>query len=91
VDMILVAAAATNFILFFFNLLPIPPLDGGHILQAFTPYRHRDKYEAYARYGPFVLLGVMLIPQVRVVFSVPATWCTQQLYALFGSLFGLGI
>jgi Zn-dependent protease len=91
VDRILVMAAATNFVLFFFNLLPIPPLDGGHIAQAFTPYRHRDKFDAYARYGPFVLLGVMLIPQVRVVFSVPATWCTEHLYGLFGSLFGLGI
>jgi Zn-dependent protease len=91
VDMILVAAAATNFVLFFFNLLPIPPLDGGHILQAFTPYRHRDKYEAYARYGPFVLLGVMLIPQVRVIFSVPATWCTQHLYKGLASLFGIAV
>lgn len=88
VDMILVMAAATNFILLFFNLLPIPPLDGGHILEAFTPYKHRDKYEAYARYGPFVLLGVMLIPQVRVIFSVPATWCTKSLYSGLGSLLG---
>ncbi len=90
VDMILMAATATNFILFFFNLLPIPPLDGGHILQAFTPYRHRDKYDAYARYGPFVLLGVMLIPQVRRVFSIPADWCTDHLYKALGSLFGIG-
>ena len=89
VDMILVMAAATNFVLFFFNLLPIPPLDGGHILEAFTPYKHRDKYEAYARYGPFVLLGVMLIPQVRVIFSVPATWCTKGLYSGLGSLLGI--
>lgn len=89
VDMILVMAAATNFVLFFFNLLPIPPLDGGHILDAFTPYKHRDKYEAYARYGPFVLLGVMLIPQVRVIFSVPATWCTKGLYSGLGSLLGI--
>ena len=91
VDAILYAAAATNFILFFFNLLPIPPLDGGHIAQSFTPYRHREKFDAYARYGPFVLLGVMLIPQVRQVFSVPASWCTDGLYSMFGALFGLGI
>lgn len=88
VDMILYAAAFTNFILFFFNLLPIPPLDGGHILQAFTPYRHRDKYDAYARYGPFVLLGVMLIPKVQVVFSAPARWCTEGLYKGLFSLLG---
>lgn len=90
-DMILFAAAITNFILFFFNLLPIPPLDGGHILQAFTPYKHRDKVEAYARYGPFIMLGVMLIPQVRVIFSVPAQWCTENLYKGFASLLGIAV
>jgi Zn-dependent protease len=89
IDKILIAAAATNFILFFFNLLPIPPLDGGHIAQAFTPYRHRERFDAYAKYGPFIILGVMLIPQVRQVFSVPATWCTQGLYSGLGSLFGI--
>lgn len=89
VDRIMMAAAATNFILFFFNLLPIPPLDGGHIAQAFTPYRHREKFDAYAKYGPFVILGVMLIPQVRQVFAVPAKWCTEGLYSGLGSLFGL--
>jgi Zn-dependent protease len=89
VDMILVGAALTNFVLFFFNLLPVPPLDGGHIAQAFTPYRHREKFDAYAKYGPFVILGVMLIPQVRQVFSVPARWCTEGLYSGLGSLFGI--
>jgi Zn-dependent protease len=89
VDAILIAATATNFILFFFNLLPIPPLDGGHIAQAFTPYRHREKFDAYAKYGPFVILGVMLIPQVRQVFAVPAKWCTDGLYSGLGSLFGI--
>lgn len=89
VHLVLQAAAITNFVLFFFNLLPIPPLDGGHILEAFTPYKYKSTYEAYARYGPFVLLGVMLIPQVRVVFSTPALWCTDALYRGFSSLFGL--
>jgi Zn-dependent protease len=28
---ILYFAVVTNFVLFFFNLLPVPPLDGGHI------------------------------------------------------------
>ncbi len=88
VDRILLAAVATNFILFFFNLLPVPPLDGGHIAQAFTPYRHREKFDAYARYGPFVVLAVMLIPQVQRLFTVPATWCTHHVYVLFQALLG---
>jgi len=88
VDVILISAVATNYILFFFNLIPVPPLDGGHIAQAFTPYRHREKFDNIAKFGPFVILAVMLIPQVQRVFTVPASWCTQHVYSLFQSLFG---
>ncbi len=89
VDRILLFAAGTNFVLFFFNLLPLPPLDGGHVAQGLMPYRHRDKYDNFAKFGPFIILGVMLIPQIRQVFLVPAGWCTELLYKGFGALFGL--
>ena len=85
---ILQFAVGTNFVLFFFNLLPVPPLDGGHILQAFMPYRHREKFESYAKFGPFIILGVMLIPQIRHVFLAPALWCTEHVYKGFGAIFG---
>src|SRR5689334_1045669 len=42
-------AVGTNFILFFFNLVPAPPLDGGHVAESLTPYKHRPMFEAYAR------------------------------------------
>jgi Zn-dependent protease len=77
----------TNFVLFFFNLLPLPPLDGGHIAGAFMPYRYRTQWESISRYAPFVILGVMLIPSVQRVFAVPANWCTNHLYQLFMGLF----
>src|SRR5689334_11023202 len=38
VSQILGFAALTNYVLMFFNLLPVPPLDGGHVLQSFIPY-----------------------------------------------------
>lgn len=88
-DVILVFAVMTNFLLFFFNLLPLPPLDGGHIAQAFTPYKHREAFEHYARFAPFVILAVMLIPQVQRVFLAPAQWCTEHWYRGFAALFGL--
>jgi len=77
-------AVRINFVLFFFNLLPIPPLDGGHVAQSFVPYRHRDRYDQIAKYAPFLLLGVMLIPQISRVFLWPATFLTTHLYHLFG-------
>ncbi|MGN6109086.1 MAG: site-2 protease family protein [Kofleriaceae bacterium] len=84
---ILFFAATTNFVLFFFNLLPLPPLDGGHIAQAFVPYRHRASFDRVAKYGPFILLAVMLVPQLRQVFLAPALWCNQHLYQALASIF----
>ena len=87
VSRVLQFAVGTNFILFFFNLLPVPPLDGGHVAQAFMPYRHRRKFDEYARFGPFIILAVVLIPQVRQVFAVPAYWCTEHVYRAFAGIF----
>lgn len=76
-------AVSTNFVLFFFNLLPVPPLDGGHVAQSFMPYRYRDRFDNFARYSPFIVLGFMLIPQMRIVFLWPARFCAHHLYQLF--------
>ncbi len=82
-------AVVTNFVLFFFNLLPVPPLDGGHIAQAFMPYRYREKFDSYARYAPFLLLALIMIPQLRGVFLTPALWCARNLYSALGSIVGI--
>ncbi len=84
---ILLFAATTNFVLFFFNLIPIPPLDGGHVAQSLTPYKHRSKFDEYLRYSPFLFLAVIAIPQVQGIFLIPAKWCTHHVYQLFVSLF----
>jgi Zn-dependent protease len=89
VGQILVFAVLTNFVLFFFNLLPVPPLDGGHVAQSFMPYRYRDKFDQFAKYSPFIVLGFMLIPQLQVVFSWPANFLTMHLYQLLGHLLGV--
>ena len=80
-------AVLTNFILFFFNLIPAPPLDGGHVAEGLTPYKHRATFENYARFGPFILMAVVLIPQLAQIFIVPAHWCAVQLAHLFGMHF----
>ncbi len=84
VDRILSYAVFTNVILFFFNLIPAPPLDGGHVAEGLMPYKHRATFENYARFGPFILMAVVLIPQLAQIFIVPAIWCGQHLFRLFG-------
>ncbi len=86
VSQVLIFTVLTNFILFFFNLLPVPPLDGGHVAQSFMPYRYRDQFDNFARYSPFIVLGFMLIPQMQVVFAWPATFVATHLYHLLGVL-----
>ena len=83
---VLLFATITNFTLFFFNLLPLPPLDGGHVVESFTPYKHRAKFEHYARYAPFALLGLLMVPALQDIFFLPARWCTGHIYQGFASL-----
>jgi Zn-dependent protease len=84
VDAILRFAVQINFVLFFFNLLPLPPLDGGHIAQSFVPHRQREKFDQFARYAPFVLLGIMMIPAIGRIFTWPAQQLTLHLFSLLG-------
>jgi Zn-dependent protease len=84
VSQIIGYAVLTNFVLFFFNLIPAPPLDGGHVAEGFMPYKHRKAFESYARFGPFVVMAVAMIPEIAQVFLIPAEWCAHNLYSLFG-------
>jgi Zn-dependent protease len=79
-------AVMLNFILFFFNLVPAPPLDGGAVTEGLIPRAWLKAYRAYAVYGPFVLLAVILIPQLSRIFVWPAMQVTENLYKALGAL-----
>ncbi len=49
-----------NLALMAFNLIPIAPLDGSKILQAFIPASAEDTYDAYLHYGPYILLAIIV-------------------------------
>ncbi|MCX5746571.1 MAG: site-2 protease family protein [Proteobacteria bacterium] len=85
---ILTYTVITNFVLFFFNLIPAPPLDGGHVLQNLLPRRYLPQFEQYARFGPFVVLAIAMIPVLAQIFTVPAMFCAEHLYKALGSIFG---
>ena len=55
------AFAFTNALLFVFNLIPIPPLDGSKILYPFLPRSLNGFVSFMNEYGPYVLLGLVLL------------------------------
>ena len=44
-----------NLLLFVFNLFPIPPLDGSHVLRNFLPYEAEKVYNQIGMYGLIVI------------------------------------
>jgi Zn-dependent protease len=73
-------AALLNFILFFFNLIPAPPLDGGAVLEGLLPARALPTYQRLAVYGPFVLMAVIFVPGLAHLFVGPAYSCRDGLF-----------
>lgn len=64
-----VEMAGLSLMLCFFNLIPIPPLDGSHVLRVVTGMTY-ETYNQFARYGLFAVIIVLQIPLVKVVLSV---------------------
>lgn len=58
--LILVNMVLLNTGLGLFNLLPIPPLDGSHVLENILPSTVALSYQKIRRYAPMVFLGVLI-------------------------------
>lgn len=52
-----------NLALAIFNVLPIAPLDGSKILYGLLPSKHEGKIYFIERYGPFILIGLIVFGQ----------------------------
>jgi Zn-dependent protease len=55
VALFLYYAVTINLLLFVFNLFPIPPLDGSHVLRNFLPYNAERIYNQIGMYGLIVI------------------------------------
>jgi Zn-dependent protease len=60
-----------NLILAFFNIIPIPPLDGSKILYAILPVEWTYRLRPLEQYGFLLLMGVVFfVPAVMNVLVV---------------------
>lgn len=62
ISKILISSIYFNIFLFVFNLLPIPPLDGSHILFDIFPNKYTAKYLNLGLYGSLILLFFIYSP-----------------------------
>ncbi|HET7102697.1 MAG TPA: site-2 protease family protein [Terracidiphilus sp.] len=78
VVMVCALAILINLSLFFFNLLPIPPLDGSHVVRNMLPYSAVQRYDRLGGWIGYLLmifvggflLQLVLGPSLGLVFSV---------------------
>ncbi|MCA1245303.1 site-2 protease family protein [Massilia sp. MS-15] len=61
------AGLIANLLMFAFNLLPIPPLDGGRVLTSLLPNTLAYKFARIEPYGFFIVLGLLF-------FNLLAFW-----------------
>jgi Zn-dependent protease len=62
-----------NLVLIVFNLIPIPPLDGSHVMKYLLPPAWSFRYQQVSRYGILVLIALMwMTPGALSIIMTPA-------------------
>ena len=68
---VFVSFLAINIALAVFNLLPIPPLDGSHLISNLLSLRNHSISTSYFRYGSIALMIVILLDRITEVDLLP--------------------
>ena len=83
IQRMLVWGIQLNLVLAFFNLIPIPPLDGSRLLYHFLPPALGAQYRSLDRFGfLLVMLLVYFFRGAIMVLMTPASWALSHLVEL---------
>jgi len=70
----LVLAIRLNVLLAVFNMVPIPPLDGGNVLSGLLSGPMADAFDRVRPYGFLILYGLMFTGVLWTIISPPASF-----------------
>jgi Zn-dependent protease len=72
-------AVQINLLLAFFNLIPVPPLDGGNVLLGLLPTRLAIAYAQLRQYGFLILYALMLTGVASALIMPPTRFMMRVL------------
>ena len=73
------AALQVNLLLALFNMIPVPPLDGGNVVGGLLRGRVRDAFDSLRPYGVFILYALMLSGGVAAIVGPPYLFLARLL------------
>jgi len=82
------AGIIANLLMFAFNLLPIPPLDGGRVLTSMLPNRLAYKFARIEPYGFYIVLALLFF-NVLSFWVMPVMQLGRILIQLFATPFSM--